>query len=696
MSISINVTPAASGGTFTVGSVSSQNLTLEVTGGIGPPGLGNLMIVEGDGIDIATVGNVATISTNLTIPANLADLADVAAAAPTSGQVLTYNGSAWTAAADATNLTGYATEAFVTSAVANLVDSSPAALDTLNELAAALGDDPNFSATITASLAGKAAANHTHNIADVTGLQAELDAKAATSSLATVATTGSYSDLAGIPTEFTPAAHNHTSADVSDFAAAASANAPIQTVNNATGDIVISNGTGLTLTANGSTLTLAAALPPSNLADLADVSGTPTADQALIYNGTEWQPGDIPAGTTINSLSGAVVLANGTGITLSESGQTLTLTATGSASGGDVDGGTFGAAGNVLTEGGDNLAAETGDTLTVEGGSSAAGDSIQLLRSSVAGATPSTLLAGELAINTEDGLLYWQRADGTIASADIDLTLATVATSGSYTDLSDLPTLGTAAATDATDYATAAQGSLADSSVQPGELATIATSGNYSDLSGVPASFTPSAHTHNIADVSGLQTALDEKAAAASLATVATSGSYTDLSDLPTLGTAAATDASDYATAAQGSLADTATQPGDLATVATSGSYSDLSGLPTEFAPSAHTHTAAEITDFGTAAAAAAPLQSINSLTGTLTITGSGGTTVTESGSTITVASTAPPTVLADLTDVSTATPSTGQVLKWTGSAWAPQTDATNGTGGGGGGGGYGSLLLFG
>lgn len=49
----------------------------------------------------------------------------------------------------------YATQAYVAAQLAALVDSSPAALDTLNELAAALGDDPNFAATMTAALAGK-------------------------------------------------------------------------------------------------------------------------------------------------------------------------------------------------------------------------------------------------------------------------------------------------------------------------------------------------------------------------------------------------------------------------------------------------------------------------------------------------------------------------------------------------------------
>lgn len=63
------------------------------------------------------------------------------------------------------------------------------------------------------------------------------------------------------------------------------------------------------------------------------------------------------------------------------------------------------------------------------------------------------------------------------------------------------------AATQATEYfATAAQGALADSAVQPGDLATVATTGAYSDLSGTP-----------------------------TLATVATSGSYNDLSDKPSI-----------------------------------------------------------------------------------------------------------------------------------------------------------------
>ncbi len=54
-------------------------------------------------------------------------------------------------------------QAKVDAAVALLIDSSPAALDTLNELAAALGDDPNFATTMTNALAGKAAVGHNHD-----------------------------------------------------------------------------------------------------------------------------------------------------------------------------------------------------------------------------------------------------------------------------------------------------------------------------------------------------------------------------------------------------------------------------------------------------------------------------------------------------------------------------------------------------
>ncbi|KHT35189.1 phage tail protein [Pectobacterium carotovorum] len=60
-------------------------------------------------------------------------------------------------AASGSNDTQLATTAFVKAAVAALVNGSPAALDTLQELATALGNDPNFSTTVLNALAGKLA-----------------------------------------------------------------------------------------------------------------------------------------------------------------------------------------------------------------------------------------------------------------------------------------------------------------------------------------------------------------------------------------------------------------------------------------------------------------------------------------------------------------------------------------------------------
>ncbi|CGP96016.1 tail fiber domain-containing protein [Salmonella enterica subsp. enterica serovar Typhi] len=80
-------------------------------------------------------------------------------------------------AAQSVNNTQIATTAFVKSAIAAMVGSAPAALDTLNELAAALGNDPNFATTMLNALAGKQPLDNTlTNLSgkDVAGLLAYL------------------------------------------------------------------------------------------------------------------------------------------------------------------------------------------------------------------------------------------------------------------------------------------------------------------------------------------------------------------------------------------------------------------------------------------------------------------------------------------------------------------------------------------
>jgi hypothetical protein len=111
------------------------------------------MILDGTIVnaDISATAAIAQskidgLATSLGLKANLASPA------------LTGTPTAPTAAAG-TNTTQVATTAFVGTAVADLVASAPSALNTLNELATALGNDASFSTTVTNSLAAKAPLN---------------------------------------------------------------------------------------------------------------------------------------------------------------------------------------------------------------------------------------------------------------------------------------------------------------------------------------------------------------------------------------------------------------------------------------------------------------------------------------------------------------------------------------------------------
>lgn len=92
--------------------------------------------------------NGTQLATTAHVKAVAADYAPLASPALTGAPTAPTAGSA-------VNNTQIATTAFVKIALAALVDSSPSALDTLKELAAALGNDPNFATTMTNALAGK-------------------------------------------------------------------------------------------------------------------------------------------------------------------------------------------------------------------------------------------------------------------------------------------------------------------------------------------------------------------------------------------------------------------------------------------------------------------------------------------------------------------------------------------------------------
>jgi hypothetical protein len=177
-------------------------------------------------------------------------------------------------ASSGTNNNQIASTSFVRTEISNLVASAPSTLDTLNELATALGNDPNFATTITNNLAskaalsgatftgsisspsgsftslkvnntgvsldghshsisdisnlqtsldGKASISHVHAVSDVTGLQTALDGKQASGSYASLSHSHEITDISGLQTtldskqpsgSYAALSHNHLIADI--------------------------------------------------------------------------------------------------------------------------------------------------------------------------------------------------------------------------------------------------------------------------------------------------------------------------------------------------------------------------------------------------------------------------------------------------------------------------------------------------
>ena len=126
-------TSAAIAGTKVDPAFGSQNLSTSGTAATGALTVTGNIAVSGtvDGVDVAMLGGLSS-----------------------SSGVLT-NGVTATTQAASDNSTKVATTAYTDTAISNLVDSSPGALNTLNELAAAINDDANFSTTVTNSIAAK-------------------------------------------------------------------------------------------------------------------------------------------------------------------------------------------------------------------------------------------------------------------------------------------------------------------------------------------------------------------------------------------------------------------------------------------------------------------------------------------------------------------------------------------------------------
>jgi hypothetical protein len=241
---------------------------------------------------------------------------------------------------DTTVPTSAAVKDFVDTSIAALVDSAPATLDTLNELAAALGDDANFSTTITNSIATKQDAStalttstsfggdvsgtynsiiitddsHNHIISNVDGLQTALNAKQDT------LTAGTNITISGSTINSTD---TNTTYSISAVDSGDNAIIRLTDSNATTDDITLAAGNNITLTPVGDTITIAST-----------ASGSVTeAFKTISVAGQS----DVVADGATDTLT----FAAGSNITLTTDAATDTITIASTASGGGGNGSVY-------------------------------------------------------------------------------------------------------------------------------------------------------------------------------------------------------------------------------------------------------------------------------------------------------------------------------------------------------------------
>ena len=209
-----------------------------------------------------------------------------------------------------------ASTGYVDTAVANVIDSAPGALDTLNELAAALGDDANYASTTTTALS-----NRLRIDTNAQGLTSTQKSNAITNlGLSTVATSGSYTDLSNTSNVVTLSG--------------------TQTLTNKT----ISSASNTITITEANISDLGSYITASSSDTLTNKSGnisqwTNNAGYLTSTNINTHTSGSNALITLTNSAGGSdsVTLAAGSNITISESGDTITIASTAGSSYTDSD-----------------------------------------------------------------------------------------------------------------------------------------------------------------------------------------------------------------------------------------------------------------------------------------------------------------------------------------------------------------------
>ena len=240
---------------------------------------------------------------------------------------------------DITTLTGIVTQTYVDNAISNLIDAAPAALNTLNELAAALGDDANYATTITNALATKANTSSLATVAtsgsynDLTNkptiptatssltndsgfiTTSALSGYALSSSLATVATSGSYNDLTNKPTIPT---NNNQLTNGAGYATETYVNTAISnnftwSIVNSNTQLVVSRGYFVNTTSGSVNVTLPASASIGDTIRINDLAGTATTNNIIILrNGHKIQGLDSDLVIDYNNATVDLIYSNST------------------------------------------------------------------------------------------------------------------------------------------------------------------------------------------------------------------------------------------------------------------------------------------------------------------------------------------------------------------------------------------------
>ena len=218
-----------------------------------------------NGTDISVSGHTHTSSNITNFNASVSGLVSGIYAPLNSPS---FTGTPLTPTASAgTNNTQIASTAFVRTEISNLVASAPSSLDTLNELATALGNDANFSTTVTNNLAGKANLSGATFTGSISG------------------PSGNFTSLKVNNVDVSANGHTHTSSNITDFNSSVSGLLPVKNIISGT-DIAVSNVDG-TYTISSTTSGV-----PQVYSTVFNNTGSPIPKMTVVYiNGGQ---GDMP------------------------------------------------------------------------------------------------------------------------------------------------------------------------------------------------------------------------------------------------------------------------------------------------------------------------------------------------------------------------------------------------------------------